>query len=340
MKKKTIVSAVISVVLLAAALFLVLRSFGMVPPGGAAGPAGGAPGSGAGSTDGGPDSPSASSDAANPEGTRAEAAPVSVARSVRGDLAGDIRLNGEIEAANRVTVFPEVAGTVNRIEAVEGRTVRLDEPLLYVDPSRPGADFQESPVRSPIAGTVVSIDVERGEEVRPTAAVATVATLAEVRVSVEVPERYVSVVEPGMSATFTSFAVDDGEYPGEVVSVEPTIDPDSRSKLVKLRIDGRTGELEPGMFVRVSLPLARATDAVTIPFRALVQEGGDEYIYTVDDGAARRVSVRTGIIADGRVEIRDGIEANQTVVVEGHRRLRPGRPVSIVEGNNGEGTSE
>jgi membrane fusion protein (multidrug efflux system) len=86
------------------------------------------------------------------------------------------------------------------------------------------------------------------------------------------------------------------------------------------------------MFVRVSLPLRRAADTVAVPFRAIVQEGGEQYVYTVADGIARRVQVRSGIIADDTVQIVEGLEAGSSVVTEGIEELRPNRPVSIKEG--------
>jgi multidrug efflux pump subunit AcrA (membrane-fusion protein) len=304
-------------VLIGAALFAVFVSFGFAPPGAAA-PGGTTPEPG----------PPRSDETGD---TRAEPARVSVTRAGRATLIGTVRLNGEVEAANRVQVYPDVGGTVRRIEVTEGRYVELDQPLLYIDPSRPGAEFQDSPVRAPIAGTVVSIDVERGAEVQPATPLATVSSLDRLRVEIEIPERYASRVRRGMSATFESFAVREDGYRGAVVSVEPTIDPASRSKQVKLRIDGGGDGLEPGMFVSVGLPLDRVEEAVSVPFRAIVQEGGNEYVYTVEDGAARRVAVRTGIIAQDRVEVVSGLEAGKTVVTEGHQELRPGRPVSVVE---------
>jgi multidrug efflux pump subunit AcrA (membrane-fusion protein) len=309
-------------VLIGAALFAVFLSFGFAPPGAAA-PDGAAPDGAA------PESGSPQSD--ETDDSRAEPARVSVTQAERATLVGTVRLNGEVEAANRVQVYPDVGGTVRRIEVTEGQYVELDQPLLYIDPSRPGAEFQDSPVRTPIAGTVVSIDVERGAEVQPAMPLVTVSSLDRLRVEIEIPERYASRVRRGMSATFESFAVSGGEYRGAVISVEPTIDPASRSKQVELRIDGAGDGLEPGMFVSVGLPLDRVEEAVSVPFRAIVQEGGNEYVYTVEEGAARRVAVRTGIIAQDRVEVVSGLEAGQTVVTEGHQELRPGRPVSVVE---------
>ena len=330
MKAKTIISTLVSVLVIGAALFIALRSFGVLPPGGAEAGAGAAAESPeaarSGQTDAGSGSGAGSPGTGRAE-AQAEPARVRVVRAERGSLVGTVQLNGEIEAANRIMVYPDVAGTVDSVEATEGRYVGVDEPLLYVDPSKPGSEFQASPVRSPIAGTVVSVDVERGQEVQPSLPLVTVASLDRMRVNVEVPERYASAVVPGMEATFTSFAVADGEFSGSVVSVDPTIDPSSRSKSVELRIVDRAGKLEPGMFVRVSLPLDRAEDVVLLPFRAVVQEGGEEYVYVVEDETARRTPVSTGIIAQDRVEIRSGIEPGQTVVTEGHQELRPGRPV-------------
>lgn len=308
MKTKSVVSVVVSVALVGAGLFAAIFSFGLAGPG--AGPPGGTPAQG---------EPTA----------EAEPARVAVTPAERTTLVGTVRMNGEVEAANRVMVYPDVAGTVSRVAVSEGQYVEIDQPLLFVDPSRPGAEFQDSPVRTPIAGTVVSVDVERGVEVQPATPLVTVSTLQQLRVNIEVPERYATRVRPGMDATFSSFAVPDGEYRGEVVSVEPTIDPASRSKFVELRIAGGADGLEPGMFVSVGLPLDRVENVVAVPFRALVQEGGNEYVYTVDDGVARRVAVRTGIIAEERIELVSGLEAGRAVVTEGHQELRPGRPVSI-----------
>jgi membrane fusion protein (multidrug efflux system) len=81
----------------------------------------------------------------------------------------------------------------------------------------------------------------------------------------------------------------------------------------------------------VSLPLARSVDAVTVPFSAIVQQGGEEYVYTVEDNVARRLSVRTGIVSGDRIEIERGVQTGQSVVVSGIQELRPGRPVTVSE---------
>jgi membrane fusion protein (multidrug efflux system) len=326
MKKRAIVSIFLSIALLAAGIGFAVNSLGGFPPGP---PESGSPGtgkSGAPATDGGSSAGQAQS-ASEPQPVA-----VQVAEAERRDLRGEVELNGEIEAANRVSVYPEVSGTVQRIEVAEGQYVAKDEALVQVDSSRPGAQYQASPVESPIAGTVVSVRTEQGAQAGPSAPVAVVATLNRMRITVEVPERYAAVVKRGMQAEVDAFAFQDRAYRATVSSVEPVLDSGTRSKAVKLRFSRARSELEPGMFVRVSLPLRRAADTVAVPFRAIVQEGGEQYVYTVADGIARRVQVRSGIIADDTVQIVEGLEAGSSVVTEGIEELRPNRPVSIKEG--------
>lgn len=320
MKKKPIISAVAVVLLLGGALLVAYLTFAS---GGSSAPPSGEGGQ-------------ASGDAPDQQES---AVPVTVAESARESIAGLIELNGEVEAANRVSLFPEVGGRVNRIDVAEGERVVADEAVIFVDPSRPGSDFQESPVRSPIEGVVVEITAEVGAEVARSSALATVATIGDVTISLEVPERYAAVVERGMRGDATLFAAEEIAFEAVVTVVEPQVDGATRTKRVTLEPLSPVPTLEPGMSVTVALPLERADGVVTVPFEALVQEGGEQYLYVVDEGAARRVAVRTGIIAGERVELRSGLQEQVEVIVEGHQRLRPGRPVEVIN-REGEGGPE
>jgi len=321
MKRKTVISTILILLLIAGAVSALFFSFGPMPPGAGSSP-------GVGSSEG------VTAETSGGEAPESRATPVTLEESIRTNLVADVELNGEVEPANRVKVYPEVTGEVRRIEVSEGDKVEKDQPLLYVDPSKPGTTFQESPARSPISGVIVSIDTERGAEVRPTMPVVTIATLREMRVALEIPERYASVIERGMQAYFTPFA-NEKTYEGTIEKIEPTIDSATRSKEVKIGIRNGISGLTPGMFVRVSLPLERAADAVVVPFEALVQSGENTYVYTVRDNTAHRISVRTGIIAENLVQIRSGLEGGVPVIVEGHQELAQGKKVKVVRNEEG-----
>jgi multidrug efflux pump subunit AcrA (membrane-fusion protein) len=74
-----------------------------------------------------------------------------------GEIQDHLDINGDIVANETVDVYPDTVGKVSRLPVTLGSFVRKDQVLAWVDPSRPGMNYSESPVRSPITGTVKAI---------------------------------------------------------------------------------------------------------------------------------------------------------------------------------------
>jgi membrane fusion protein, multidrug efflux system len=83
------------------------------------------------------------------------------------------------------------------------------------------------------------------------------------------------------------------------------------------------------MYMHVTLELDSRT-AVLVPETAIVPVGGKSYVYVVRDGVAEQREVTLGARQPGTVEVADGVEAGDVVVVSGTQRLRNGAPVTIV----------
>ncbi len=314
MKIQTIIAALLSVLLLGGAVFVATQNLGIL-----------------------------SERSLNDDGTEvngevtahpasieeSSAAVVTTAVAVERELQGEVRLNGEILAEITAVAYPDTAGTLKRMVVTPGQYVREGQTLATVDPSRPGAQYEESPVVAPISGYITSVHIDRGSAVSPTAGIATVATLDDLKIVVQVPERYVTSVRPGMGATFTTFALGDRNYDALVVEIEPVVDPATRSKEVRLKVVGDASDLQPGMFTRISLPVRRSGRAVTVPFSALVQEAGKTYVYAVVEGRAERREVQVGLIARDYVAISGGIDAGTEVVMNGVQKVQDHGAVRI-----------
>ncbi len=256
---------------------------------------------------------------------------VQVATAENRRLVTDIVLPGEIQARDTTRAHPDTAGKLSRFAVGPGERVTEDQPIAWIDSSRPGAQFENSPVRSPITGYVTSLHVDRGTQVTQNTAIVTIATLDDLRIVVAVPERFSSDVFTGMTAIVSGPALGDDSIDARVVAIDPVFDGLLRSREITLRVLGDTRNLSPGMSVGVSLPL-RVRDAdVAIPFRALIQEGGRTSVYLAVNGAAQRREVRTGMIAGGYVEVTEGLTAGETVITEGINILRPGTPLTVME---------
>jgi membrane fusion protein (multidrug efflux system) len=94
-----------------------------------------------------------------------------------------------------------------------------------------------------------------------------------------------------------------------------------------MKIDG-TEMLKPGMFARFSIIYDVHDDVVLVPYSALVDEDYENVVFVVEDGIAHRKVVTTGITSDGKIEITDGLDGHERVVVVGQNGLKEGTSVA------------
>ena len=88
--------------------------------------------------------------------------------------------------------------------------------------------------------------------------------------------------------------------------------------------------LRPGLFARVAVELDARPDAVLVPEAAVVLQEGGPIVYRVVEGRALLTQVTTGVRRAGKVEITRGLAVGETVVTNGHVRLRDRAQVEIV----------
>ena len=82
---------------------------------------------------------------------------------------------------------------------------------------------------------------------------------------------------------------------------------------------------------RAYSPCAKARDSAMVPEEALFPMGDDKYVWKVVDGKASRQKVEIGQRRDGKVEIVSGLGATDTVVTEGHLKIRDGAAVKVAD---------
>ncbi|MCI0387852.1 MAG: efflux RND transporter periplasmic adaptor subunit [Acidobacteria bacterium] len=159
--------------------------------------------------------------------------------------------------------------------------------------------------------------------------VVTVARTGTLRVFVDVTEPEVPFIKRGIPVTLTVDAMPGKTYRGACTRFAIALDPKTRTMRTAIDIPNRDGLLRPGMFGRVSLGLERRKDALTVPASAILTEGGKTYVYTVENGKARRVEVRTGLDDGIRVEVTGGLAGDESVIVTGKGAVKDGVMVKI-----------
>lgn len=126
-----------------------------------------------------------------------------------------------------------------------------------------------------------------------------------------------------------------GELRGRVRMVAPSVDPQTRAALVyvDLPASGKTSTAKAGMFARGEFELG-ATEALTVPQRALVVRDGFNYLFQLGDGnRVSQLKVQTGRLAGERVEVVSGLPADARIVVNGAGFLNDGDLVRLSQEN-------
>ena len=228
------------------------------------------------------------------------------------------RLNGEIGSDNSdVAALPDTSGTVTSILVRRGDMVTKDQVIAYIDPSRPGMNYKESPVTSPVDGMITSIPVSVGETVSASSAIATVAGDKTLYIEASLPERYTGTTEVGMDAYFTSVAYPGETFTGKLSFIAPTVNTTNRTSDIELDITEGQDKLKEGMFVTVDLVTEEQQDVITVPSDAITEVLDGSIVYTVVGGKAVRTPVTTGSSNDTRTVITSGLDAGDVVVTAG-----------------------
>lgn len=165
-------------------------------------------------------------------------------------------------------------------------------------------------------GVVSSLGVREGMYVKPETEIMTLVDLGSVWLIAEVFERQAGWVELGQAAEARIPSMPGRIWRGRVDYLYPDLDPMTRTLRVRLRFDNPDEHLKPRMFARVSLLSAPRAEVVTIPREALIRDGDSErVVLALGRGRFRPRIVVPGIESGDRVEIREGLEAGDAVVV-------------------------
>lgn len=187
----------------------------------------------------------------------------------------------------------------------------------------------DADIRAPFAGRLGERTFDVGDYVREGDPLFTVTDDDTLEVRFEVPESYSDRLEPGSPMQVRTPAVPDRWFDGAVSFVSPTVDPVNRTVTLKAQVPNPDGRLRAGSSADVRLVLERRPGAVVLPEAVLVPRQGRTLVFLVSGGKAVRREVTVGVRATGRVEIRSGVSAGDTVVTAGQQRLQDGAPVAI-----------
>ncbi len=182
---------------------------------------------------------------------------------------------------------------------------------------RQGAISSTAPVVATLGGVVVERKVTQGQVVQPADALFTVADLSHLWAVAQIPEEQSGQARVGQRVSVEVPALDGERVRGTVQYVGRTVNPQTRTVLVRVALDNPDGRLKPDMLATMLIE-GRPQDRRVIPAAAVVREDNADYVFVAEaDGRFRLVKVSLGPDVDGLRPVLGGLADGVQVVVDG-----------------------
>ncbi len=210
-------------------------------------------------------------------------------------------------------------------------------------------NVRRATVRAPFSGAVANLAIVPGQRVQQRDSIAEIVDISRIKIEVQALETEVPYLEEGRAVRVTLSAFPDTVLTGRVASINPVIDPRTRTARVTVVLPNPDGAVKPGMYARVRIAARLFANRIMVPREAVLERDNRTLLFVFEpdapnstQGLAKWTYVTTGLENQQFAEIVPGegttmLEPGQLVLTEGHYTLIHDARVRIVEGEEGQG---
>lgn len=187
--------------------------------------------------------------------------------------------------------------------------------------------LKSSRISAPFSGRITQKLAEAGEIVGPGTPIARLTEMNPILVKAAIPDHFINRVQIGKAVQIRVDSHPQEIFKGAVHHLETSADPVSRTFRMEVRIDNAREKLRPGLIARVKLVHREKAPALYIPLDSILGFGSNAFVFVVKNQIAEKRHVIIGKIISEEVEILEGLNTGETVVVSGHAYLKHRQPV-------------
>lgn len=182
-------------------------------------------------------------------------------------------------------------------------------------------------IKAPFDGVVGLRQVSMGAYLSPAITIATMQQLDKIKIDFTLPEEYGRLIQKGNQVEVQIDARKQTRVKARIIAMEPQADQNTRN--LKVRAVLEEGKVNPGAFVKVTINTGSDAKAILVPANAIIQDDRKKQLIQVKGGNANFVTVQTGVTQADYVEVLNGLQPGDTVVVTGVLFARPKSPLKV-----------
>ena len=190
-------------------------------------------------------------------------------------------------------------------------------------------NLAETQITAPFDGIVAERLATAGAVVQVSTPVFTLIS-RDTEIALNVEEAAISRFREGGNASFSVNAYPSETFQGSVTSIFPTGDSRSRTFTVKVKPADPTGKLKPGMYAQLSVTLDSRTNVTVVPRDAILLRNDKPFIFVINENVAALRPLELGLGDDRKVEVKTGVQPDESIVISGQATLRDKDAVRIV----------
>jgi len=190
------------------------------------------------------------------------------------------------------------------------------------------ARIAETELRAPFDGIIGLRLLSEGSYASPSTKIVRLVKTSPLKIEFSIPERYASDVKPGFPIEFRIDG-NNNVFKATVYAVDPKIDINTRTIVVRALYPNIREELKPGRFASINMRLSQINNTIAIPTEAVIPEMDGEKVFIIKAGKAVPVKVTTGLRTEALIQIQEGLHFGDTLLTSGILQLREGLPIIL-----------
>ncbi|MBN1639287.1 MAG: efflux RND transporter periplasmic adaptor subunit [Ignavibacteriales bacterium] len=206
-------------------------------------------------------------------------------------------------------------------------------------------NYQNSIIKSPFSGVVAAVFIEQNQTVSTGQKIAQIIDPSTMKSKIKVASRDISLIKIGKEVEVSIPSIPNKKYNGNIKTIDQAVDPVSKTLEIEVVITDADDNIKSGMYAEYMIPINSVERAKVVPETALLSQtevqinretGTQEtlkryFLFVVENGKAKMKEVQVGLISNNRVEITEGLNFNDKVIVVGNNIVQDNQKVNIID---------
>ncbi len=190
--------------------------------------------------------------------------------------------------------------------------------------------LNKSLISSPLKGTINTRHIKVGEFVRKGDKLVEILDIDRILVKVNIPEQEILSIQVGQNVEVALYIMEKKTFLGRVKNIGLEADSSNRTFPVEILVDNKERQLRAGMLARATFTKNVDQDQIVIPRHTVLERDQGRVVYVFEDGKAFRRDITIGLSQLDQVQVVQGLNKGELIVVEGHTKLTDGEEVNVV----------